>query len=117
MLKKSLILGILAAFAMAPIAFAGEQVTSDTGNTNISASNVGKNNRIRIINKTYIIRSQRRAKKLLCQSPSNQTQRNENNTKIAASNVGNRNRIKITNVVNVVQEQSAGCSINTAHGE
>jgi hypothetical protein len=109
MLKKSLVLGVLAAFAMAPVAFAGEQVIGDTGNTNISASNIGKNNRIRIINKTYVIRSQRRAKKLLCQSPSNQTQGNQNDTKIAASNVGNGNRIRINNITNVVQNQSAEC--------
>jgi hypothetical protein len=110
MLKKSLFLGVLAAFAIAPVAFAGDQVIGESGNTNINASNVGKNNRIRIINKTYVIRSQRRAKKLLCQSPSNQTQANENDTKIAASNVGNHNRIKINHVTNVVQNQSAECS-------
>jgi hypothetical protein len=110
MLKKSLILGVLAAFAMAPVAFAGQQVQGDTGSTNINASNVGKGNRIRIINRTYVIRSQRRAKKLLCQSPTNQAQGNATDTNIAAANVGNRNRIKITNVTNVVQGQSAECS-------
>lgn len=110
MLKKSLFLAVLATFAMTGVAFAGEQVTGDSGNTNINASNVGKDNRIRIINKTYVIHSQRRAKKLLCQSSSNQTQANENNTKITASNVGNRNRIKINNVTNIVQGQSAECS-------
>ncbi|BAZ08309.1 hypothetical protein NIES4071_01140 [Calothrix sp. NIES-4071] len=110
MLKKSLVIGILAAFAMAPVAFAGEQVQGDTGNTNINANNVGRNNKIRVINKTYVIRSQRRAKKLLCQAPSNQTQANVGDTNINAINQGNRNRIKITNINNVVQGQSVDCS-------
>jgi hypothetical protein len=111
MLKKSLIIGILAAFAMAPVAFAGEQqVQGDNSNTNINASNVGRGNKIRIINKTYVIRSQRRAKKLLCQTPSNQAQGNTGNTNIAAANVGNRNRINITNINKVVQGQSAECA-------
>lgn len=110
MFKKSLILGILAAFAMAPVAFAREQVQGDTGNTNINASNVGRNNKIRIINRTIVIRSQRRAKKLLCQTPTNQTQGGANDTNISAANNGNRNRIKIINT-NVVQgQQAAACS-------
>jgi hypothetical protein len=111
MLKKSLILGLLTAIAIAPAAFAGEQTQGDSGVTNIDATNVGKGNRIRIINKTYVIKSQRRARKLLCQSPSNQTQGNATNTAIAATNVGNRNRIKINNVTNVVQGQ-VDCSKN-----
>ncbi len=111
MLKKSLILGLLAAITIAPAAFAGNQTQGNAGNTNIEASNVGKGNRIRIINKTYVIQSQgRRARKLLCQSPSNQTQGNVTNTAIAATNVGNRNRIRINNVTNVVQGQSIDCS-------
>jgi hypothetical protein len=114
MLKKSLILGLLAAIAIAPAAFAGEQTQGDSGTTNIDATNVGRGNKIRIINKTYVIKSQRRARKLLCQSPqssSNQTQGNATNTAIAATNVGNRNRIKINNVTNVVQGQ-VDCSKN-----
>ncbi|MEA5572181.1 hypothetical protein [Calothrix sp. UHCC 0171] len=113
MFKKSLILGLLAAMAIAPTAFAGEQIQGNTENTNINATNVGKGNRIRIINRTYVIQSQgRRARKLLCQAPSNQTQGNATNTAINATNIGNRNRIKINNVTNVVQDQSTNCSKN-----
>jgi hypothetical protein len=109
MLKKALILGVLATFAMAPVAFAGEQVQGDTVNTNINASNNGRNNKIRIINKTVVIRSQRRAKKLLCQAPTNQTQASAGNTNINAVNQGNRNRIKITNISNIIQGQAVDC--------
>ncbi len=111
MLKKSLVLGLLASIFIMPTAFAGSQTQGDSGNTNIEASNVGKGNRIRIINRTYVIKSQgRRARKLLCQSPSDQTQGSVSNVAIAASNVGNRNRIKINNVNTVVQGQSVDCS-------
>ncbi|NJL63284.1 MAG: hypothetical protein HC903_17480 [Methylacidiphilales bacterium] len=111
MLKKSLILGLLAAIAIAPAAFAGNQTQENADNTNISATNVGRGNKIRIINRTYVIQSQgRRARKLLCQSPSNQAQGNVTNTAIAATNIGNRNRIRINNVNSVVQGQSVDCS-------
>jgi hypothetical protein len=111
MFKKSLVLGLLAAMAITPAAFAGDQVQGDSNNANINATNIGKKNSIRVINKTYVIKSQRRAKKLLCQAPTgNQTQGSANDGKINATNIGNRNRIKITNINTVQQGQSVDCS-------
>jgi hypothetical protein len=57
MLNKSLALGILAAFAMAPAAFAGQLQANET-NTNINAGNVGNGNVIGITNNTSVRQTQ-----------------------------------------------------------
>ncbi|MBF2067578.1 MAG: hypothetical protein IGS39_24645 [Calothrix sp. C42_A2020_038] len=115
MLKKSLILGALAALTMAPAAFAGQQVQGNTTVTNISAGSVGNGNRTNINNTTNVGQHQgsykahpyrRHARK--CATGS-QVQGNVTDTSIAVGNVGNRNRTNVNNVTNVNQTQSAVC--------
>lgn len=112
MFNRYLALGLITAITMitSPV-FAENQTQGNSGTNNINATNVGKGNRIRVINRTYVIQSQRRAKKILCQSPNstNQTQGNVTNNTITATNVGRRNRIKITNTNYIVQGQSVEC--------
>lgn len=115
MFKKSLALAMLAAIAIgAPAALADNQVQGASNEAPITAVNNGKRNRIKIVNRTYVIQSQRRARRLLCkeagnQAPSNQTQGASNNAPITAINNGDRNRIKIDNNTYIGQGQTIDC--------
>jgi hypothetical protein len=109
MLKKSLVLGVLAALAMAPAAFAGDQVQGNTTVTEINAGSVGNRNRTNIDNRTNVGQYQSKYQSRKCRHSGNQVQGNVTDTVIAAGNVGNRNRTRINNVTNVSQAQSAGC--------
>ncbi|BAZ08307.1 hypothetical protein NIES4071_01120 [Calothrix sp. NIES-4071] len=114
MLKKSLVLGLLAAFTMAPAAFAGSQTQGNSTVTTIDAGSVGNGNRTTINNGTYVNQSQssyesgrgRRYRK--CNTGS-QVQGNVTDTAISVGHVGNRNRARINNITNVNQGQSAVC--------
>jgi hypothetical protein len=117
MLKKSLVLGVLAAMAMAPAAFAGDQVQGNSTVTTINAGSVGNGNRTNIDNRTNVEQSQSkyqshsrgRHHSRKCRLSGNQVQGNVTDTAIAVGNVGNRNRTRINNVTNVSQAQSAAC--------
>jgi hypothetical protein len=113
MLKKSFALGLLAAFALAPAAFAGQTQGNGT-NTVINAGNVGEGNVIGITNSTNIRQSQGKKgqSNYWCNgSTGPQVQGNVTNTAIAAANVGIGNVAGITNATNVRQRQvaKAGC--------
>jgi hypothetical protein len=116
MLKKSLVLGVLAAMAMAPAAFAGNQVQGNTTVNDISVGNSGNGNRTNINNRTGVNQYQgsyesgrgRRHRHSTCRTGS-QTQGNVTDNVISVGNVGNRNRNRINNVTNVNQSQSASC--------
>ncbi|BAZ08305.1 hypothetical protein NIES4071_01100 [Calothrix sp. NIES-4071] len=115
MLKKSLVLGLLAAFTMAPAAFAGSQTQGNSTVTTIDAGSVGYGNRTNINNRTNVDQSQssyesgrgrRHSRK--CNTGS-QVQGNVTDTAISVGNVGNRNNARINNTTNVNQGQSAVC--------
>jgi hypothetical protein len=110
MLNKSLALGILAAFAMAPAAFAG-QVQGNETNTNINAGNVGNNNVIGITNNTKVGQGTKSHGRYWCSgSNSPQVQGNATNTFISAGNVGHGNVVGIKNKTKVTQRLvAAGC--------
>ncbi|MBW4598403.1 MAG: hypothetical protein KME29_02005 [Calothrix sp. FI2-JRJ7] len=115
MLKKSLVLGVLAAMTMAPAAFAGSQTQGNSTVTTIEAGVVGNGNRTNIKNGTNVNQSQskyesRRVKRHTrkCAGGS-QTQGNVTDTAINAGVVGNRNNTRVRNVTNVNQGQSAAC--------
>ncbi|OKH33542.1 hypothetical protein NIES2101_39805 [Calothrix sp. HK-06] len=114
MLKKSLVLGLLAAMTLAPAAFAGQTQGNSTVTT-IEAGVVGNRNTTNIKNGTNVNQSQskyesRRVKRHTrkCAGGS-QTQGNVTDTAINAGVVGNRNNTRINNVTNVRQAQSAAC--------
>jgi hypothetical protein len=109
MFNKSLALGILAAFALAPAAFAG-QVQGNETNTNINAGNVGNGNVIGITNNTSVHQVQgKKARHRYSYCPE-QVQGNVTNTAISAGNVGHGNVIGINNGTKVRQRQVARCS-------
>jgi hypothetical protein len=110
MLKKSFALGILAAFAMAPAAFAN-QVQGNSTTTVINAGNVGTGNVIGITNSTKVHQSQSKYGSPWCAASSPQVQGNVTNTAIAAGNVGIDNVTGIVNTTNINQRQvaSSGC--------
>jgi hypothetical protein len=110
MLRKSLALGILAAFAMAPAAFAN-QVQGNSTTTVINAGNVGTGNVTGITNITKVGQSQSKFGNSWCGVPGGQTQGNVTNTAIAAGNVGIDNVTGIVNTTNINQRQvaSSGC--------
>ena len=116
MLKKSLVLGVLAAMTMAPAAFAGDQVQGNTTVNEINAGNVGHGNRTNINNRTDVNQSQSKYKSghgrrhvRKCRPSGNQTQGNVTDNIISAGNVGNGNRTRISNRTDVNQVQSAAC--------
>lgn len=115
MLKKSLVLGVLAAMTMAPAAFANDQVQGNTTVTDINVGVVGNANRTSVDNTTNVGQYQskyesRRGKyyRSKC-SGGNQVQGNVTDTAINAGVVGNRNNTRVRNVTNVSQAQSAAC--------
>jgi hypothetical protein len=115
MLKKSLVIGLLAAMTMAPAAFAQNQVQGNTTVTEINAGSSGNRNRTNINNRTDINQSQSQYKSSYgrrhtnkCR-PGSQTQGNVTDTVISAGNVGNGNRTRISNDTVVNQYQSAAC--------
>jgi hypothetical protein len=109
MLKKSFALGLLAAFALAPAAFAS-QTQGNVTNTVIRAGNVGEGNVTGITNSTSVRQTQGKRGNYWCNSTP-QVQGNATNTTIAASNLGIANVTGITNTTNVRQRQAAkaGC--------
>ena len=110
MLKKSFALGLLAAFAMTPAAFAGDQVQGNVSNTNITSGNFGVGNVSGISNSTYTDQYQGKYVNPFCVT-GNQIQGNGTNTGISASNVGYGNVTGISNGTNTSQNQYArGCS-------
>ncbi|OKH33543.1 hypothetical protein NIES2101_39810 [Calothrix sp. HK-06] len=115
MLKKSLILGVLAAMTMAPAAFAGSQTQGNSTVTTIDAGVVGNRNNSTINNRTNVNQSQskyeaRRVRRHSNKCPGgSQTQGNVTDTAINTGVVGNRNNTRINNVTNVRQAQSAAC--------
>jgi hypothetical protein len=112
MLKKSFALGLLAAFALAPAAFA-DQVQGNRTDTFIDAGNVGNGNVIGITNNTKVRQSQYKgsARPWCGGTPGAQIQGNVTNTAISAGNVGIDNVTGIVNSTNVNQRQVAtsGC--------
>ncbi|RUT08821.1 hypothetical protein DSM106972_008760 [Dulcicalothrix desertica PCC 7102] len=114
MLKKSLVLGVLAAMTLAPAAFAGQTQGNSTVTT-IEAGVVGNGNRTNIKNGTNVHQSQskyetRRVRRHRSKCPGgSQTQGNVTDTAINTGVVGNRNNTRINNVTNVSQAQSAAC--------
>jgi opacity protein-like surface antigen len=111
MLKKSLALGVLAAFAMVPSAFANDQVQGNVTNTNIGASNVGVGNTTGISNSTDVFQNQSKYGSPFYGSGGNQVQGNGTNTGIGAGNVGYGNTTGITNNTNVNQNQHKGSGV------
>jgi hypothetical protein len=113
MLKKSFALGLLAAFALAPAAFAGSQTQGNVTNTVIRAGNVGEGNVTGITNSTSVRQTQGKKgqNSYWCSGSAAQVQGNATNTAIAASNVGIANVTGITNATKVRQRQAAksGC--------
>ncbi|BDA74323.1 hypothetical protein RIVM261_044340 [Rivularia sp. IAM M-261] len=114
MLKKSLVLGVLAAMTLAPAAFAGQTQGNSTVTT-IEAGVVGNGNRTNINNRTNVGQSQtkyesRRVRRHSYKCPGgSQVQGNVTDTAINTGVVGNRNNTRINNVTNVRQAQSAAC--------
>ncbi|MEA5572522.1 hypothetical protein [Calothrix sp. UHCC 0171] len=108
MLNKSLALGVLAAFAMAPAAFAGDQVQGNVTNTQINAGNVGSGNVTGITNSTGTNQSQAKFGGRWCRTSGNQVQGNATNTGISAGNVGVGNVTGISNSTGTNQSQVAG---------
>lgn len=117
MLKKSLVLGVLAAMTMAPAAFANDQVQGNTTVTDINVGVVGNGNRTNVDNTTnvgqyqtkYESRRGSRYNRRSCRPSGNQVQGNVTDTAISTGVVGNYNRSRVSNVTNVNQVQSAGC--------
>ncbi len=115
MLKKSLVLGVLAAMTMAPAAFAGNQVQGNSTVNTIDVGVVGNRNNTNINNRTNVNQSQSkyearrfRRHSYKCAGGS-QTQGNVTDTAINAGVVGNRNNTSVRNTTNVNQRQSATC--------
>jgi hypothetical protein len=106
MLKKSLALGVLAAFAMAPSAFA-DQVQGNRTDTVINAGNVGNGNVIGITNDTKVHQNQSKYGSPFYGS-GNQVQGNGTSTGIGAGNVGYGNTTGINNSTKVDQNQNSG---------
>jgi hypothetical protein len=115
MLKKSFALGLLAAFAMAPAAFAGQQVQGNVTNTVIRAGNVGEGNVTGITNTTNVRQTQGKKGNYWCGGSGDQIQGNATNTAIAAANVGLGNVTGITNATNVRQRQAAKAGCHYGH--
>ncbi|BAZ08308.1 hypothetical protein NIES4071_01130 [Calothrix sp. NIES-4071] len=115
MLKKSLVIGLLAVMAMAPAAFADDQIQGNTTVTTIEAGSVGNGNRSIIDNVTNVGQYQskyeyRRGRRHRSQcSGGNQVQGNTTDTVISAGNVGNYNRTRVSNQTNVNQSQFTAC--------
>ncbi|NJR15535.1 MAG: hypothetical protein HC785_07370 [Calothrix sp. CSU_2_0] len=110
MLNKSLALGVLAAFAMAPAAFAGDQVQGNVTNTSIGASNVGVGNVTGINNSNSTGQFQGKHSGRFCRrAGGNQVQGNATNTNISAGNVGYGNVTGISNSNGTSQVQNASC--------
>ncbi|BAZ42643.1 hypothetical protein NIES4101_86120 [Calothrix sp. NIES-4101] len=110
MFNKSLALGVLAAFAMAPAAFAGDQVQGNVTNTSIGASNFGSGNVTGITNNTGTSQNQAKFGGRWCRNSGNQIQGNATNTAISAGNVGYGNVTGISNSTGTSQNQFArGC--------
>jgi hypothetical protein len=108
MLKKSFALGLLAAFALAPAAFAG-QTQGNVTNTVIKAGNVGEGNVTGITNTTSIRQNASKKGNYWCGGSTPQVQGNATNTAIAAANVGLGNVVGINNTAKVSQVAKAGC--------
>jgi opacity protein-like surface antigen len=106
MLKKSFALAVLAAFAMAPAAFA-DQIQGNVTNTNIGASNVGVGNTTGISNSTDVFQNQSKYGSPFYGTSGNQVQGNGTNTGIGASNNGYGNTTGINNNTNVNQNQGS----------
>ncbi|OKH33541.1 hypothetical protein NIES2101_39800 [Calothrix sp. HK-06] len=115
MLKKSLVLGVLAAMTMAPAAFANDQVQGNTTVTDINVGVVGNGNRTDVDNTTnvgqYQTKYESRGSRYhrSCRPSGNQVQGNVTDTAISTGVVGNYNGTRVSNVTNVNQVQSAGC--------
>jgi opacity protein-like surface antigen len=109
MLKKSFALGVLAAFAMAPAAFAGDAVQGNSTNTQINATNIGVNNTIGINNSNFTGQHQRKHGARFCGASGNKVQGNSTNTGINAFNNGYNNVTGIANSNVTHQGQVSGC--------
>ncbi|MBF2066731.1 MAG: hypothetical protein IGS39_20285 [Calothrix sp. C42_A2020_038] len=107
MVKKSVVLGVLAVMAMAPAAFAN-QVQGNTSNTQITTGNVGTGNVSGVNNSTSVGQYQNKYKNPFC-ATGNQVQGNVANTGIAAANVGLGNVSGIGNSTFTTQAQNAAC--------
>jgi hypothetical protein len=107
MLKKSFALAVLAAFTMAPAAFA-DQIQGNVTNTGISAGNVGVGNTTGINNSTDVFQNQSKYGSPFYGTSGNQVQGNGTNTGINAGNVGIGNTTGINNGTNVNQNQNSG---------
>ncbi len=114
MLKRSLVLGVLAAMTLAPAAFAGQTQGNSTVTT-IEAGSVGNGNRTNINYRTNVNQSHSNyeASRVILHTrmcaAGSQTQGNVTDTAINTGVVGNRNNTRINNVTNVRQAQSAAC--------
>ncbi|BAZ42647.1 hypothetical protein NIES4101_86160 [Calothrix sp. NIES-4101] len=109
MLKKSFALGVLATFAMAPAAFAGDQVQGNVTNTSIGVSNVGVGNVTGINNSTNTNQYQGKyGSPFYGSGVGSQIQGNGTNTGIGAGNTGYGNVTGIDNTTNTNQSQTSG---------
>ncbi len=108
MLNKSLALGVLAAFAMAPAAFAGDQVQGNSSSTFINSGNTGTGNVTGITNRNDVNQNQSKFGSSWCGASGNQIQGNVANTGISAGNVGYGNVTGISNGTSTSQGQYAG---------
>lgn len=116
MLKKSLVLGVLAAMTMAPAAFANDSVQGNTTVTDINVGVVGNGNRTSVDNITNVGQYQTkyesgsgRHHRRSCRPSGNLVQGNTTDTVISTGVVGNYNRTRVANVTNVNQGQTAAC--------
>lgn len=109
MLKKSFVLGLLAAQAMAPAAFA-DQIQGNTSNIQITSGNVGARNVTGIDSSTYTDQYQGKNSNPFC-ARGNQIQGNAANTGISNANVGFGNISGVSNSTLTRQSQNANCSL------
>lgn len=109
MLKKSFALGALTALAMAPAAFAQDQIQGSNTSTQITNGNVGTGNVSGIDSSTYTDQHQSKNSNPFCKT-GNQVQGSLANTGIITQVVGLRNVSSISNLGGTNQRQNANCS-------
>lgn len=109
MLKKSFANGVLVALAMAPAAFAQDQIQGINTSTQITNGNVGTRNVSDINSSTYTDQHQSKNSNPFCRT-GNQVQGSAANTNISTALVGLRNVSTISNSAGTSQRQNANCS-------
>lgn len=108
MLKKSLVLGALAAIAMAPAAFAN-QVQSNGSSTKIITGNTGVGNVNGVVSNTHSNQRQSKFKSPFCYASGNQIQSNGSATGIVSGNSGYNNVSGVNANTSNGQAQRSAC--------